>query len=136
MVTPTTPRPLHVLIADDQATIRVALSALIRGQGHAVEAVEDGRAALEAALRHEFDVVLLDIQMPVLDGLEVARRLRWRLPAGPRPWLVAYTADADEEDRAAYLAAGLDEVLVKPAGLASLGRVLARGLVGAGAVVN
>ena len=112
--------PLRVLVVDDHATIRIAVRMLLRKLGHQVDVAEDGRAALEVACRGGYDVVLLDIRMPGMDGLEVVHRLRSRLPPGSSTRIFAHTADADHEDRAYYHAAGVDDVLAKPVRTADL----------------
>ncbi|MGG5823716.1 response regulator [Falsiroseomonas sp. HW251] len=107
-------RRLRVLVADDVAANRMVARAMLVAAGHEVEAASDGAEALEAVQRTDYDVVLMDMQMPVMDGLEAARRIR-RLPGakGGVP-ILAVTASALPEQIAACREAGMDSHLSKP----------------------
>ena len=107
------PRPERILVVDDNVDAAESLSRLLRLQAHEVRVAYDGLAALAAARDMNPDVVLLDIGLPKLDGLEVARSLRAR-GDGPRPLLVAMTGFGQAEDRARTAAAGFDHHLTKP----------------------
>jgi len=107
------PCPRRVLVVDDNADAAESLARLLREQAHEVRVAYDGVAALAAAHDMNPDTVLLDIGLPELDGLEVARRLRARCD-GPRPLLVAITGFGQAEDRARTAAAGFDHHLTKP----------------------
>ena len=88
---------------------------VFRGFNGDVDAAFDGREALEALARRRYDVVLLDIQMPEVDGLEVARRVVATEPdPAQRPWMIAVTANAIVGDRETCLAAGMDDFVPKP----------------------
>ena len=76
---------LRILVADDSATVRASLRLLLVQLGHEVEAVADGSQALAAVHLRRFDVVLMDVQMPVMGGLESASRIRRELEAAHRP---------------------------------------------------
>jgi DNA-binding response OmpR family regulator len=89
--------------------------------GHQAEAAPDGETALRLASRDVWDVILLDIRLPGIDGLETARRLR---QAGCRATLIALSANVYESDRAAALAAGMDGFLGKPLHLDELREAL------------
>jgi two-component system CheB/CheR fusion protein len=106
-------RPERILVVDDNVDAAEALSLLLRMQAHEVRVVYDGLAALAAARDMKPDVVLLDIGLPEMDGLEVAKSLRAR-DDGPRPLLVAMTGFGQAEDRARTAAAGFDHHLTKP----------------------
>ena len=112
-----------MLIVDDNVDAAEALRRLLELQRHEVEVVHDGEAAVEALSRSEPDVVLLDIGLPGMDGLEVARRIRARGGAH-RPLLVAVTGLGRDEDRRRSAEAGFDHHLVKPIDLASLAALL------------
>ena len=107
------PRPERILVVDDNVDAAETLSRVLRLSAHEVRVVHDGLAALAAAREMNPDVVLLDIGLPELDGLEVARSLRARAD-GPRPLLVAITGFGQAEDRARTAAAGFDHHLTKP----------------------
>ena len=105
-------RPLQILIVEDNADSRESLEMLLSLCGHEVETAEDGVQGLEKALALRPEVVLLDIGLPRLDGLEVARRLRASL--GRQVRLLACTAYSAPEDQLRARTAGCEEVLVKP----------------------
>ena len=117
---------LRILLAEDVAVSRVVTTALLRRDGHAVVPVADGAAAVQAAMRGAYDVVLMDVQMPGLDGLAATRAIR-ALPgaAGAVP-IIGLTGSATPEECAACLVAGMGEVLAKPAGRVVLLDALAR----------
>ena len=105
---------VRLLIADDNATNRLVASTLLRRLGAEVEEAEDGLAALTLARREQFDLILMDIQMPHMDGLEATRAIR-ALP-GPRGQapIIALTANAMSHQRLACLEAGMNGVAAKP----------------------
>ncbi|MEY2881291.1 MAG: hypothetical protein RLZZ15_3671 [Verrucomicrobiota bacterium] len=120
-------RPLRILLADDNAVNRLVTLTMLRRYGYDPAAVADGAAAVAAAAGEPFDLVLMDVQMPHMDGLEATRRLRAREARGaPAPYIVAMTANVSREDRQACAAAGMDDFLAKPARLADLLAVLTR----------
>ena len=87
---------------------------------------------LEALEREPYDVVLMDVQMPEMDGLDASRRICSRWPAESRPRIIAMTANAMIEDREACFAAGMDDYLVKPVRSEELADALGRVRIGAG----
>ena len=106
---------LRILAADDVRTNREYLRHLTAHCGHTAEIVENGAEVLAALGRSSFDLVLLDVQMPVMDGLTAAREIvRLQPDPGRRPKIVALTANALAEDRKTCLAAGMDDCLAKP----------------------
>jgi signal transduction histidine kinase/ligand-binding sensor domain-containing protein/DNA-binding response OmpR family regulator len=118
-------RPLSVLLAEDNAiNARLALRMLAR-LGHTVVLASNGRQVLSALERQAFDVVLMDVQMPELDGLEAAREIarRW---GGERPPIVALTASVLEDDVRRCREAGMEEVLAKPIVMEDLALALQR----------
>ncbi|GLK77478.1 hypothetical protein GCM10008171_27320 [Methylopila jiangsuensis] len=119
-------RGLKVLLAEDDEVSALIATAHLKRLGHAPTRARDGLAALEALTGAAFDAALLDIRMPGLDGLAVARRVRAReAESGARPLLMlALSANASDEDRAATLAAGFDAALVKPLDSARLAELL------------
>ena len=121
---PPTTRPLRVLVVDDNVDTVLGFSMLLRASGHEVRTAHDGLAAVQAALDYQPDVVLLDIGLPVLNGYEVAKRIRQE-PALKNIVLVALTGYGQEADRQTALQAGFNHHLVKPARLAQLLEILA-----------
>ncbi|MBB3195959.1 MHYT domain-containing protein [Roseateles terrae] len=108
--------PLRLLVADDVPQNSELLQLILSRQGHEVRTVADGLAAVKALTEERFDLVLMDVHMPVLDGLGATRRVRNFEQANGRPRtpIVALTASVLEEDRQAALAAGMDGFAVKP----------------------
>jgi hypothetical protein len=115
---------LHVLVVDDIETNRRVAGHLLRRSGCTFDAVEGGREALEAVGRTAYSAVLMDCQMPEMDGYETTRELRRREAGGRRVPVVAMTANAMEGDRERCLAAGMDDYLAKPVQPAALVEML------------
>jgi CheY-like chemotaxis protein len=115
--------PCRILLAEDNPVNRKVALGMLARLGYAATVAVHGLAAVEACRTAPFDLVLMDVQMPELDGLAATRRIR-ALP-GPRPLIVAMTANALEGDRAACLAAGMDDYLAKPIRLEDLQRAVA-----------
>ena len=119
------PSARSVLLVEDSDDVREALAELLELSGHRVAAVAGGREALARAAALAPEVVLIDLGLPDLSGLEVARRLRTEL--GPAPFLVALTGAARDSDRQAALEAGFDLHVPKPVDPLDLERLVARG---------
>jgi putative two-component system response regulator len=107
------PRRSRVLVADDTESVRSLFERLLSSDGHDVVSVADGGAALDAIRRDRPDVVLLDVEMPGLDGLEVCRRLKADAATRLTP-VVMVTGQTDLSDRIRGIEAGADEFLSKP----------------------
>ena len=122
--------PLRILLAEDNAVNLRVSSLILNGLGYDIQIATDGREAAEAVCQAAsgsgFDVVLMDMQMPEMDGLEATRQISERLPPARRPWIVAMTASAMAEDRDACLAGGMDDYLSKPVRAATLAAALER----------
>ncbi len=116
---------LRVLVAEDNAVNRLVANRLLRATGIEADLVENGLEALEAIARGDFDVVFLDIEMPEMDGLEVARRVKGQL-RGRCPYLVAMTAHAAQGYESVSREAGMDDYLAKPVRPRDLADVLSR----------
>jgi signal transduction histidine kinase/DNA-binding response OmpR family regulator len=117
--------PLRILVAEDNPANQQVALRLLERLGHDADLASTGREVLEQLARSAYDVILMDVQMPEMDGLETTRAICARWPAGERPRIIAMTAEALESDRQACLAAGMDDYVVKPVGLDRLGRALA-----------
>lgn len=107
-------RGLHVLIADDNATNRLVAQTLCEMFGCTSEAVEDGVSAVSAAATGRFDLVLMDVKMPGMDGVEATRLIRSGSGAGSRIPILALTANADPADAQFYRSCGMNGVVEKP----------------------
>ena len=125
MSNPLRPAPLRLLAADDVATNRLLISRMLQADGREIELVEDGDIAVDRFRDDPFDIVLLDISMPRLDGREAARQIR-AMPSGATVPIVAMTAHADPDEVEDIRRAGIDEVLVKPVRKPELTKLLAR----------
>jgi two-component system, sensor histidine kinase and response regulator len=119
-------KDLQILLAEDNAVNQRLVIRLLEKQGHRVVAVNNGLEALLALTAQQFDLVLMDIQMPEMDGLEATARIREQEHAtGTRIPIVAVTANALKGDCERYLAAGMDGYVPKPIQPAELFKVIA-----------
>jgi PAS domain S-box-containing protein len=105
---------LRVLLAEDNAVNQKLALRLLERLGYHADVAWNGVEVLDALERQPYDVVLMDVQMPELDGLDATRRICERWPDGQRPHIIAMTANAMAEDREACLAAGMDGYVAKP----------------------
>jgi CheY-like chemotaxis protein len=113
--TPQSRRVLRVLVAEDNPVNQKLASSLLRREGHVVVIAENGQQAVEQAEQGQFDVILMDVQMPVLGGLEATAKIRERERSGESHIpIIALTAHAMDGDRESCLAAGMDGYLSKP----------------------
>ncbi len=104
---------LRILMAEDNAPNRLVASALLRSAGYDLHMAEDGREAVEKATTQKFDVILMDVQMPRLDGLSATKKIRSEPSLRDIP-IIGLTASAMKQDREACLAAGMTDYLPKP----------------------
>ena len=112
--------PLRILLAEDNAMNRKLAVRLLERMGYAPDVAGDGLETIAALEAGTFDLVLMDVQMPELDGLEATRRIRQRWPGSAGPRIVAMTATAMAGDRELCLAAGMDDYISKPIRVAEL----------------
>ena len=108
---------VQILVVDDDAAVRNSLQRALEVEGYRIELAEDGQAALDFLSRAQVDAIVLDVAMPRLDGLEVARRMRHAEDLTP---ILMLTARDAVDDRVAGLDAGADDYLVKPFALREL----------------
>jgi PAS domain S-box-containing protein len=117
---------LRILVAEDNATNQLLVRLMLQKLGYRADMVGDGIEAIEALERQAYDVVLMDVQMPEMDGLEATRRIHQRWPGPGRPRIVAVTANALNEEREICMAAGMDDYVSKPIRMEELVRALDR----------
>ncbi|HKI01044.1 MAG TPA: ATP-binding protein [Thermoanaerobaculia bacterium] len=116
--------PLRILVAEDNVVNQKVALLLLQRLGYAADVAADGEETLAALRRQRYDVILMDVQMPGMDGLEAARHIREEWPAEERPRIIAVTASALHQDRETCLSAGMDDYLSKPVLLEDLRLVL------------
>ncbi len=116
--------PLKILVAEDNTVNQKVVQQLLAHLGYRADVVANGIEVLDALERQNYDVVLMDVQMPEMDGLEATRRLRVRYGAGVPPRVIAMTANAMPGDRDKCLAAGMDSYVSKPVELEDVRAVL------------
>jgi signal transduction histidine kinase/DNA-binding response OmpR family regulator len=106
--------PLRILLAEDNVVNQKLALRLLSQMGYRADLAANGIEAIESLERQTYDLVLMDVQMPEMDGLEATRRITARWPAHERPRIVAMTANAMQGDREECLAAGMDDYVTKP----------------------
>jgi CheY-like chemotaxis protein/HPt (histidine-containing phosphotransfer) domain-containing protein len=107
-------RPMRILVAEDNPTNQRLAALILKRIGYRADMVGNGVEVIEALARQHYDVVLMDVQMPEMDGLEATRRIHQQWPGAERPHIIAVTANALPEERASCLAAGMDDYVSKP----------------------
>jgi CheY-like chemotaxis protein len=116
--------PLRILLAEDNSVNQRVMLNLLERFGYKADLAVTGSQALAATARIDYDLVLMDVHMPEMDGLEAARRIRLRSGGSGRPRIVALTASALQEDRERCMAAGMDSYATKPIRVEDLRQVL------------
>jgi CheY-like chemotaxis protein len=116
----------RLLLVDDDEICREVAMVMLERLGQRVDVVDNGIEAIAATHAAPYDVVLMDIQMPQMDGLEATRRIRAELPPGLQPVIVAMTASVTVEEQVVYLQTGMDDVLPKPLRMGDLVEKLER----------
>jgi CheY-like chemotaxis protein len=122
--------PLRILLAEDNVVNQKLAMRILQQMGYRADLASNGIEAIESVERQPYDVVLMDVQMPEMDGLEASRQITRRWSAGQRPRIIAMTANAMQGDRELCLQAGMDDYLTKPIRVEklveALGNVIAR----------
>ena len=117
-------RPMSMLVVDDnRVNLRVA-ELILKNHGYSPRLAESGQEALDILNLERFDVVFMDMQMPVMDGLEASRRIRQKFGSAERPWIVALTANAMSDHRDMCMEAGMNDFLSKPVKSDSIQRII------------
>jgi CheY-like chemotaxis protein len=111
---------LRILIAEDNPVNQKLLGIQLRKLGYTADLAQDGKEVLAALKTTGYDVILMDCQMPEMDGYEVTRKIRANQDLPFQPWIIAMTANAMQGDREKCLLAGMDEYLAKPINLPAL----------------
>jgi PAS domain S-box-containing protein len=129
-------RPLRILLAEDNIINQKVATRILSQMGYRPDVVQDGVEVLQALERAKYDVILMDIQMPNMDGLEATRQIRKQFTGAKRPWIVAMTANAMDTDRQNCFDAGMDGYLSKPVRIEALEAELVRTSENIGQVVD
>jgi PAS domain S-box-containing protein len=121
--------PLQILLAEDNSFNQKLATHLLKQMGYRADLATNGLEAVQSVERQHYDVILMDVQMPEMDGLEASRQICARWPRDQRPKIIAMTANAMQGDREMCLAAGMDDYISKPIRIAELAAVLERAAV-------
>jgi len=113
-------KDVSILLAEDNPTNQKVAMSMLRHLGVKAAVASDGAEAVRAAERQHYDIVLMDVQMPEMDGLEATRQIREKLPPEKQPWIIAMTAYSLEGDREQCLGAGMNDYISKPVKLEEL----------------
>lgn len=116
--------PLRILLAEDNLINQKVAIATCKKMGYVPELAKNGKIAVEMARENDYDIILMDLQMPEMDGLEATRIIKKGFPGRKTPVIIAMTANASNEDRAICLATGMDDFIGKPFSLAGLQKLL------------
>jgi CheY-like chemotaxis protein len=121
-------KQLKVLVVDDDELNQRMMQLILTREGHHVHIATDGKDALETVKSHEFDIILMDLQMPVMDGIEASRRIRAHENGGRNSYIVALTASFLPERGQELFEAGIDNYIAKPFDVSHLRQMLSYGL--------
>jgi CheY-like chemotaxis protein len=122
--------PLRILLAEDNIVNQKVALKILERLGYRADVAANGKEAVQAVQRQPYDVILMDVQMPEMDGVEATTIIRDRF-ADRRPWIIALTANALQGDRERYLGVGMDDYISKPIRVEQLANALARARSGA-----
>ncbi|MVO99953.1 response regulator [Paenibacillus lutrae] len=116
--------PMRILVAEDNAVNQKLLLRILEKMGYSADVVGNGLEAVQALVRRHYDLVFMDVQMPVMDGLEATKMIEQRIGRAQRPVIIAVTANAHKEDKELCLAAGMNDYMSKPLRLDDVQRLL------------
>ncbi len=116
--------PHKILLVEDNKVNQMVVRKMLAKLGYTADLAENGKEAVEAALKGSYDLILMDIQMPIMDGLEATRILRERFGEGPRPIIAGLSAHAMKENREIAIQTGMDKYITKPVRMEGLVSVL------------
>ena len=117
---------MHILLAEDNTVNQKVALRMLERMGFSADLAKNGIEVLEALERSTYDVILMDMQMPDMDGLEATRRIVATYPEGQRPYIIALTANAMQGDRERCIEAGMDDYISKPIRLEDLQQAFER----------
>ncbi len=120
--------PLHILLADDNTINQKVGLRILERLGYRADTAASGAEVLESLERQAYDVILMDVQMPEMDGMEATRRIRETVPPDRQPRIIAMTAHSLEGDRERFLASGMDDYLSKPVQFVDLVKALEKAI--------
>jgi PAS domain S-box-containing protein len=129
-------RPLRILLAEDNVINQKVATRILSQMGYRPDVVQNGLEVLQALERQKYDVILMDVQMPDMDGLEATRQIRQQWTGARRPWIIAMTANAMDVDQKNCFEAGMDGYLSKPVRIEALEAELVRSSENIGQVVD
>ncbi|MCE0498370.1 MAG: response regulator [Methylacidiphilales bacterium] len=129
-------RPMRILLAEDNVINQKVATRILSQMGYRPDVVQNGIEVLQALERQKYDVILMDVQMPEMDGLEATRQIRKQWTGSRRPWIIAMTANAMDSDRKNCLDAGMDGYISKPVRIEALETELVRSSENIGQVVD
>jgi signal transduction histidine kinase/CheY-like chemotaxis protein len=118
--------PLEILVAEDNGINQKIIQSVLNRYGYHPKVVDNGLQAIESLKIRQYDVVLMDIQMPGMDGLQACRKIREEFKASVQPRIIALTADALQQSREEYLQQGFDDLLYKPVQTKALMKMIAQ----------
>ena len=119
-------KQVRILLAEDNAVNQMVMQKMLNKLGYQAEVVANGKEVLSSLELQPYDIILMDVQMPEMDGFETARAIRKLLPSGDQPKIIAITAYALKGDRQKCLDAGMDDYISKPVKLNDLSKMLAK----------
>ncbi|QUD85942.1 response regulator [Phenylobacterium montanum] len=106
--------PLRVLLVDDNILTQEVAASVLELEGYAVDQASNGLQAVEAATRTSYDLILMDLQMPVMDGIAATRQIRRLPPPHGEPWIIAVSGWDDPNSRRLCVGVGMDDFIAKP----------------------